>query len=113
MAIPQEIINTGSDRRGMKSFKTYIVGFILSLLLTLFSFALVKWQALTPTSLCFCLMLLGLTQLLVQVICFLRLNAGAEGRWNLVAFLFTILIVLVIVIGSLWIMFNLNYNMMH
>lgn len=109
----QQAVKATPEQRGMKSLRIYVIGFFLSLMLTLISFALAGWHLMSMLSLYFCLMLLAVIQLLVQVVCFLRLNAGAEGRWNLMAFLFTVLIVLVIVIGSLWIMFNLNYNMMH
>lgn len=109
----QQAVKATTEQRGMKSLKIYAVGFLMSLMLTLIAFALAGWHLMPMMPLYFCLMLLAVVQLSVQVICFLRLNAGAQGRWNLMAFLFTVLIVLVIVIGSLWIMFNLNYNMMH
>ena len=109
----QQAVKATTAQRGMKSLKIYVIGFFMSLMLTLLSFALAGSHLMAIIPIYVCLTLLALMQLLVQVICFLRLNAGAEGRWNLMAFLFTVLIVLVIVMGSLWIMFNLNYNMMH
>ena len=62
------------------------------------------------------LIILGIAvaQVIVQVICFLRLNAQTEqGKMNLMSFIFTIIILGVVVLGSLWIMVNLGYNMMH
>ncbi len=113
LIMTQQKMQPTSNQHGLKSFSGYVLGFTLSLLLTLIAFMLAGWHVLSPLPLYFALVLLALIQLLVQVTFFLRLNAGAEGRWNLMAFLFTVLIVLVIVVGSLWIMFNLNYNMMH
>ena len=43
---------------------------------------------------------------------FLHMNTSSEERWNVIAFLFTLLIIGIVVIGSLWIMYNLNINMM-
>ena len=40
------------------------------------------------------------------------MNTASEERWNLIAFLFTLLIIGIVVVGSLWIMYNLNINMM-
>ena len=102
-----------ADKRGMKTLKAYIIGLVLSLILTLTSFVLAGEHLLSTDSLYIFLMLLAVVQLFVQVVCFLRLNSSPEGRWELMPFLFVIVIVLVLVIGSMWIMFNLNYNMMH
>jgi cytochrome o ubiquinol oxidase operon protein cyoD len=40
------------------------------------------------------------------------MNTSSEERWNLVALVFTVLIIAIVVVGSLWIMYNLNVNMM-
>ena len=98
---------------GKKNLKSYLIGFVLCVILTLIPFALVAQQMLQGPALYYALIGLAMLQLYVQVVCFLRINASPKGRWNLVSLLFTILIVLVVVIGSLWIMYNLNYNMMH
>lgn len=98
---------------GKKTLKTYLMGFFLCIILTLLPFWLVVQRVFPDKHLYVLLIGCAVLQLYVQVAYFLRLNASPEGRWNLVTFLFTIFVVLVIVIGSLWIMFNLNYNMMH
>ena len=58
--------------------------------------------------------LLGATvfQILVHLHYFLHLNTSSESRWNVLALLLTFLIMLLFVVGSLWIMYNLNYRMM-
>jgi cytochrome o ubiquinol oxidase operon protein cyoD len=110
------------NKKGLKTFKSYAIGLLLSLLLTVLSFALVaihlqkgasEAYTMSNTGLILSVMALALVQLFIQVVCFLRLNNSREGRWELMPFLFTILIVLVLLFGSLWIMFNLNYNMMN
>lgn len=97
----------------VKTVKLYVIGFVLSLILTLLAFALVMFPMLSTTLTFLGLGILAVAQLIVQVIYFLRLNVhSTQDRWNLMAFLFTILVVAILVIGSLWIMYNLNYNMM-
>lgn len=98
---------------GRKTLKSYLVGLGLSLLLTLSSFALVGKHLLPTASIYILIAVLAIFQLIAQVICFLRLNSSEKGRWNLMPFIFTIVIIAILVVGSLWIMINLNYNMMH
>jgi cytochrome o ubiquinol oxidase operon protein cyoD len=68
---------------------------------------------LSDINLAISLSILAIMQLLVQCICFLRLNTSKTGRWNVLPFLFTIFIIAIFIGGSLWIMVNLNYNMVH
>lgn len=51
-------------------------------------------------------------QLLVQLVFFLHIRHESTPRWNLVAFIFMFIFLLIIVVGSLWVMHHLNYNMM-
>jgi cytochrome o ubiquinol oxidase operon protein cyoD len=96
-----------------KSLPAYLSGYGLSILLTMLAFGLVMQHTLSNTMLYSVLAMLAITQLIVQSICFLRLNTSPEGRWNLLPFLFVILIITILMSGSLWIMYNLNYNMMN
>lgn len=94
------------------SLKSYIIGFLLSIIFTLIPFKLVMDHSFTNDILILVVVVFAILQLLIQLIFFLHLSTKSESRWNLMAFLFTILIVAIVVIGSLWIMYNLNYNMM-
>lgn len=96
-----------------KTLGAYVTGFLLCIVLTLASFLLVGKHMLPDQDIYIAISVLALIQLFVQVVCFLRLNASAEGQWNTMPFLFTILVVMILVAGSLWIMYNLNYNMMN
>lgn len=103
---------------GQKTVAAYVTGLILCLLLTLAAFKLVSMHlagqaVLSTIGTYIALGVLAVIQLFVQVVCFLRLNASEEGRWELMPFLFTLFVVGVVVCGSLWIMISLNYNMMH
>ena len=105
---------TADTAKGRGLVKFYCLGFILSLILTLAAFYVVEHRSFDTRMLYGAITLFALLQLLVQVICFLRLNARTEhDRWNLICFLFTLLIIAIIVVGSLWIMYNLNYNMVN
>ncbi len=102
---------TVAHESGKKTIQSYVVGFVLSIMLTLIAFALVEKRLLSNAFLYASLAALAITQLFAQSICFLRLNSSAEGRWNLLPFLLTIFIIAILAIGSLWIMYNLNLHM--
>ena|SRR3990167_1454932 len=108
-----EIVNTSNFGNSQKTFASYIIGLTLSLLFTLIAFWLVGKHALPQTGLYVAITVLALFQLFAQVVFFLRMNVSPEGRWNSMPFIFAILIILILVFGSLWIMYNLNYNMVH
>lgn len=94
------------------SQRTYITGFILSILLTLLAFVLVHKHLFSTEALYVVIVFLALVQFFVQLRCFLQLNTSSEGRWDLISFVFTLVVIFIVVGGSLWIMYNLNYNMM-
>lgn len=97
-----------------KSVSTYIVGLVLSVILTLAAFHAVALHALSTDALYIVVAGCGVLQMLVQIFCFLRMKASrADRRWNFVALVFTFIVMVIVVGGSLWIMYNLNYNMMH
>jgi cytochrome o ubiquinol oxidase operon protein cyoD len=100
------------------TLKGYIWGFILSVVLTLAAAGLVWthgnfWGMTVPVALLVpALLVLAVIQLFVQLIFFMHLSAGSESRWRLGAFISTAGIILIVIIGSIWIMNHLNYNMM-
>lgn len=103
-----------TDRHASETskIKYYASGFILSLLFTLVAYVIVDYKMATPYTLYILVGAFALLQALVQVICFLRLNTTRqENRWNFISFLFTVLVIFILVGGCLWIMYNLNYNM--
>ncbi|HZP55217.1 MAG TPA: cytochrome o ubiquinol oxidase subunit IV [Candidatus Saccharimonadales bacterium] len=96
--------------------RNYYIGFGLSLLLTLTAYLLVWRHAqshhavFTDSSLRIGVIVLALLQLIVQLIFFLHLNFKQNLRWNLTVLSFAAIVVLILVIGSIWIMTNLNYS---
>jgi cytochrome o ubiquinol oxidase subunit IV len=110
MSTRETTLHDGSSK---KTLKAYVIGFILCVILTVIPFFIVANHSFSAKALYLALAVFAVLQLFVQVTFFLRLNASAEGRWNLMPFLFSIFVVIVLVGGSFWIMYNLNYNMMH
>jgi cytochrome o ubiquinol oxidase subunit IV len=94
------------------SFKPPILGFIFSLILTLAAFRLVMRHHLIGSTLDFVLLGLGALQVLIQLVFFLHLGMWSKPHWNMITFLFMVLIAAVIIGGTLWIISNLNYDMM-
>ncbi|OKH87164.1 cytochrome o ubiquinol oxidase subunit IV [Thalassospira sp. TSL5-1] len=95
------------------SFKGYMTGFILSVILTAIPFWLVMADVLSSsTATAIAVMGLAVIQIVVHMIYFLHMNTKSEGGWNMLALIFTIVIVAIAISGSLWVMFHLNTNMM-
>mgnify|MGYP006357424111 CR=1 FL=1 len=91
--------------------KSYIIGFVLSLVLTFAAYFLITSDVVTFRPFLIPLLLtLALLQLVVQLYFFLHLGQEKGPRWNFIFFLSTVGIVLLILIGSLWIMTHLSYN---
>ncbi|KKU81410.1 MAG: Cytochrome o ubiquinol oxidase subunit IV [Parcubacteria group bacterium GW2011_GWA1_47_8] len=97
---------------GRKALKSYVTGFVLAIFLTLVPYFMVVNHALTAQNLVWAVVLLGVLQFLVQVVFFLHLSRNSRSHWNIIVFIFTVLIVAILVAGSLWIMYHLNYNTM-
>jgi len=90
---------------------SYATGFVLSILFTITPFMVVVNHLMTGWMLIFTLVGFAISQLFVQLIFFLHLGRESKPRWNILVFSFAALVVLIVVIGSLWIMNNLDYNM--
>ena len=94
------------------SAKSYLIGFVLSLILTAVPFWMVMDGSASHTTVLATVVGMAVVQIFVHLVYFLHMNTSSEERWNLVALVFTVLIIAIVVVGSLWIMYNLNINMM-
>jgi len=101
--------STGASRG---SFRSYAVGFILSIVLTAIPFALVMSAALPRPVLLFGIFGAAIVQILVHLHYFLHLDTSSAMRWNLLALSFAVLIITLFIGGTLWIMYHLQYRMM-
>jgi cytochrome o ubiquinol oxidase subunit IV len=95
------------------TFKGYVVGFVLSVVLTAIPFWLVMQKVITePGVTAIVILLIGAVQIIVHMAYFLHLNGRSESGWNMLALIFTLVLVVITLAGSLWVMYNLNRNMM-
>jgi cytochrome o ubiquinol oxidase operon protein cyoD len=93
--------------------KGYVVGFVLSVVLTAIPFWLVMGQVLaTPKLTGFVILGFAAVQMVVHMIYFLHMNAKVEGGWSMLALLFTVALVVIMLAGSIWVMHHMNANMM-
>ncbi len=96
--------------------KNYLVGFFLCLFITIvvFGFSYVNQQEMrwAKDLMILAIMLCAALQLVVQVVFFLHIGEDAKPRWKSISFAFTSFVILILVGGSLWIMYNLNYHTM-
>jgi cytochrome o ubiquinol oxidase operon protein cyoD len=104
-----QLDSTGASRG---SFKSYASGFVLSLALTAVAFWLVMNGTFPRSAVLFGIVAAGVEQILVHLHYFLHLDTSSEARWNVLAILFALVIMILFVGGSIWIMINLSYRMM-
>lgn len=94
------------------TLQEYLVGFVLSVILTAIPFAAVMTHAAPTAVLIPAVVAVGIVQICVHLKCFLHMKRGSSQLWNNAAFVFAAVIVGILVVGSLWIMYHLNMNMM-
>ena len=101
------------DEGPHSTVKGYTIGFVLSVILTVIPFWLVMGKVFENSSTT-ALVILGFAavQIVVHMIYFLHMNAKSENGWSILALIFTLVLVVILLAGSLWVMFHLNTNMM-
>jgi len=104
-----DIDSTGA---GKGSLQSYLTGFVLSLILTAIPFALVMNGTLSSSAILAGIFSAGTVQILVHLHYFLHLDTSSAAGWNMLAIIFTLLIMVLFVGGSIWIMKDLHYRMM-
>src|SRR5262245_31144077 len=99
---------------GQKKLGIYLIGVISCAILTLLAFWVVMENTLEKWEVFTIIYAAAFIQFFIQLICFLRLNLQTgQGRNNVMTLVFTGVILTTIIVGSLWIMWSLNYNMVH
>ena len=98
----------GDMAHGEISLSGYLTGFILSVILTAVPFYLVM----TGVRTALVITAFAAVQIVVHMIFFLHMNTSSEGGWTMMALIFTIVMVVIAMTGSLWVMHHLNINMM-
>ncbi|SFU58933.1 cytochrome o ubiquinol oxidase subunit IV [Pseudoduganella namucuonensis] len=95
------------------SLKSYTIGFVLAVILTAVPFWLVMGKVFSDSSTTALILLgLGAVQIVVHMVYFLHMNAKSEGGWNMLAMIFSAVVVVIVLSGSIWVMYHMNHNMM-
>ena len=96
----------------VESLTGYLIGLGLAALLTVVSFFVAGTSLVWGPSIPVALSVLAVAQMGVHLVFFLHITSGAEALNNIMALAFGVLIVILLVLGSLFIMTHLNHNMM-
>lgn len=94
------------------SMRDYVIGFILSVILTAIPFWLVMERPFGDGTIAAIIMVFAMVQIVVHMVFFLHMTPKAEGGWSLTSLVFTVIVVVIMLAGSLWVMHHLNTNMM-
>ena len=96
----------------ISGIRGYVVGLVLAALLTVGSFWVagggIVWGPGIPVA----LVALAIGQMGVHLVFFLHITTGPDNTNNTLALAFGVLIVFLVLIGTLWIMANLQHHMM-
>lgn len=94
-------------------FRSYMTGFVLSVILTAIPFILVMSGGLESRALTAVIVLMfAIVQIVVHMIYFLHMDFHAEGGWTMTSLVFTLIIVVICIAGTIWVMLNMDSNMM-
>jgi cytochrome o ubiquinol oxidase operon protein cyoD len=107
-------MSTHSDTaEAVGSLKEYVTGFVLAVVLTAIPFWLVMGREIHSSRITAAVLLgFAAVQIVVHMVYFLHMNGKSEGGWTLLALLFTVMLVVIALSGSLWVMYHLDTNMM-
>jgi cytochrome o ubiquinol oxidase subunit IV len=94
-----------------EGIRGYLIGLALATLITIVAFFVSQTTLVWQPSIAIALMVLAIAQMGVHLVFFLHITTGAENLNNVLALAFGLLIVFLLLVGSLWIMTNLNHNM--
>ncbi len=95
------------------SLRGYLIGFSLSVVLTAIPFWLLMGDVLSSkVATAITITVFAAVQIVVHMVYFLHMNTRSEEGWNMMALIFTIIVVFIALTGTLWVMYHLNTNMM-
>ncbi|QCI26088.1 cytochrome o ubiquinol oxidase subunit IV [Buchnera aphidicola] len=94
----------------LKEIKLYFFGFLFSIFLTTIPFFIVFSHIFKVYVALMIIIFCAVIQCVVHLKIFLHLSYSSKNYWNFIFLLFTFLIILIIISGSIWIMCNLNHH---
>lgn len=89
----------------------YSVGFAVALILTYTAYLVTIGHGFDSVVLAAVLLVIATTQVVIQLFVFLHVGRESKPRWTAMSIVFIVMMTLVVVVASIWIMTNLNYNM--
>ena len=105
-------ISAEAKERTLSDVGIYTIGLTLAVILTATSFWVANTSLLWAPGIPLGLVVLAIAQMGVHLVFFLHITTGPDNTNNVLALAFGVLIVLLVVVGSAWIMTNLNDNLM-
>lgn len=93
-----------SSHEHTASIKAYVIGFVLSIILTIIPLVLVLNHMLATSALVPIILIAAVLQFVIQLFFFMHIRDGEGPRYNVMALILGIIFVLTIVIGAIWIM---------
>lgn len=94
------------------SLRDYGIGFILAVVLTAIPFWLVMARPLDTGITVAIIAIFAAVQVVVHMVYFLHMSPKTEDGWSFTTLIFTLIVVVIMLAGSIWVMHNLNANMM-
>lgn len=122
MSEPQDS-HHGDDHRGHHADHTvlfpqgtrqdYVTGFILAVILTAIPFFLVMSGVFSsPRLTAFLVLICAVAQIIVHMVYFLHMSPRTDGGWTVISLVFTVIVLVIAVVGTVWVMYNMDANMM-
>ena len=101
------------DEAGHGTLKSYATGFVLAVVLTAIPFWLVMGKVFDkPSTTALVILAFAAVQIVVHMVYFLHMTTHAESGWSMMALIFTAVLVVIMMSGSIWVMYHLDHNMM-
>jgi cytochrome o ubiquinol oxidase operon protein cyoD len=107
-----ETTDAAPDEQAFSPLLVNTIGLVLAVILTATSFWVANTSLLWAPGISIGLVVLAIAQMGIHLVFFLHITTGPDNTNNVLALAFGVLIVFLVIAGSLWIMANLNDNMM-
>jgi cytochrome o ubiquinol oxidase operon protein cyoD len=109
---PGDIPSEEMQESGPSEALIYTIGLLMAFVLTATSFWVANTALLWPGGVGLGLAVLAIAQMGIHLVFFLHLTSGPDSTNNILALAFGLLIVFVVVVGTIWIVTDLNGNML-
>ncbi|MCL1076368.1 cytochrome o ubiquinol oxidase subunit IV [Shewanella dokdonensis] len=108
-----DMANQAAHDDGHGSVKSYLIGFVLSIILTAIPFWAVMTHQLSKPATVVLVVIMAVVQIIVHLKYFLHLDFTPHGKENAIAFIFSAVIIGLVVGLSIWIIYSANALMMY